>query len=475
MNVLPYTPESYQLMHDGAITLARVESNGIRIDTEYLRKTARRLTRRIDHLSQKIQESEVVQTWKTKFKGRFNLNSLDQLGAVLFEEMGFESDQRTATGKHKTDEDSLSRINHPFIQDYLKIKTLNKTLNTYVLGIRREVVNGLIHPFFNLHLVTTFRSSSDSPNFQNIPVRDPIIGKLIRQAFIPRSGHRLVEADFSGIEVSVAACYHKDPRMMEYLEDKTKDMHRDMAMQCYMLPLEELTPTKGDKEDTKRCKNIRYCGKNAFVFPEFYGSYYPDRARELWNYISSMDLKKRDGTSLLVHLREQGIRELGDLDPTQKPRRGTMELHIQQVEKDFWEKRFPIYDAWKKKWVKAYIQDGFMRMLTGFICQGYLKRNEIINYAVQGSAFHCLLWSLIRLQRKLDKHRMKALIIGQIHDSIVSDVPDEELNDFLELSREVMVDDLKDAWDWIITPINIEAEVTPVDGNWFQKAEMTIG
>ncbi len=391
---------------------------------------------------------------------------------MLFGEMGFECTERTATGRYKTDEESLSRINHPFVKDYLKVKKFEKTLTTYLLGIRREVVNGFIHPFFNLHLVRTYRSSSDSPNFQNIPVRDPAIGQLIRQAFIPRPGRRLVELDYGGIEVCVAACYHQDPTMLAYLEDDTKDMHRDMAMECFKLPLKELTPAdKTDTAEVKRAKDIRYCGKNMFVFPSFYGSFFLDCARNLWNAITSMNLHTRDGRSLLIHLREQGIREVGDLNPTEKPRKGTFERHLQKVEQDFWEKRFPIYDRWKKNWVKAYRRDGYMLTKTGFICQGYLKRNEIFNYPVQGSAFHCLLRSLIHLQRRLDESKMKSLIVGQIHDSVVSDVPDEELNEFLALSQEVMVDDLKDAWDWIVTPINIEAEVTPVNGNWYEKKE----
>ncbi|NIS13857.1 MAG: hypothetical protein GWN12_18860, partial [Thermoplasmata archaeon] len=88
----------------------------------------------------------------------------------------------------------------------------------------------------------TFRSSSDSFNFQNIPIRDLELARLIRQAIIARSGHRLVEIDYSGVEVHVAACYHQDPTMLEYLEDKSKDLHRDMAMEIFKLPLEELTP-----------------------------------------------------------------------------------------------------------------------------------------------------------------------------------------------------------------------------------------
>ena len=115
-----------------------------------------------------------------------------------------------------------------------------------------------------------------------------------------------------------------------------------------------------------------------------------------------------------------------------------------------------------------------MLTLTGFICQGYMKRNEIVNYPVQGVAFHCLLWSLIRLQKELKKRKMKTLIIGQIHDSMLNDVPDEELDEFLPLAQYIMVDELLKAWKWINVPIEIEAEVTPIEGNWYQKREKKI-
>ncbi len=124
--------------------------------------------------------------------------------------------------------------------------------------------------------------------------------------------------------------------------------------------------------------------------------------------------------------------------------------------------------------MEKYQERGWMKTLTGFICQGWMKRNEIINYPVQGSAFHCLLWALIHLQRELEKRKMETLLVGQIHDSLLADVPEGELEDFLRLAQHVMVDDLKEAWSWINVPLEVEAEVTPVDGNWYEKEGMKI-
>jgi len=465
--MIPYSKEAYQLLHDGSITLAKIEANGIRIDTSYLAKAQRRLRRRINRTTEKLETSEILKIWKREYKGATNVDSGQQLGHILFEVMGY-TGEKTKHEIYKTDETALAKIDNPFVKDYLQLKKMKKSLTTYLQGIEREVVNGYLHPGFNLNMARTYRSSSDSPNFQNIPIRDPKIAKLIRQAFIARPGRCLVELDYSGIEVCIAACYHQDPTMLEYLEDKTKDMHRDMAMECFRLPLDEMVPSD------KRAKQIRYCGKNMFVFPQFYGDWYIDCAKSLWDAIDQLDLQLRDGTSLKEHLRSKGIRERGDCDPREKPRKGTMERHIQQVEKEFWTKRFPIYDRWKKKWVREYNDRGWMKTLTGFICQGWMKRNEIINYPVQGSAFHCLLKSLIGIQDEIEKQKMESLLVGQIHDSVIGDIPMEELDDFLGMAQDVMVRRLKEAWSWINVPLEVEAEVTPVDGNWYQKKEQSI-
>ena len=112
--------------------------------------------------------------------------------------------------------------------------------------------------------------------------------------------------------------------------------------------------------------------------------------------------------------------------------------------------------------------------LTGFRIEGLYKRNEVINYPVQGSAFHWLLWSLIRIQKLLKKYKMKSLLVGQIHDSIVGDVHKKELRDYLDIVKQVMTIDVRKHWEWIIVPLRIEAEVAPVGGSWFDKKEVKI-
>ena len=165
---------------------------------------------------------------------------------------------------------------------------------------------------------------------------------------------------------------------------------------------------------------MRYCGKNMFVFPQFYGDFYINNARAMWEAIDAMG-HEVDGVPLKQYLKRKNILRLGACDAKQQPANGTFEKHIKKVEMDFWQKRFKVYNQWKRKWWDKYLENGGFPTLTGFRIDGVMGRNDVINYPVQGSAFHCLLWSLIQLNRWLRKNKMRSKIVGQIHDSIVAD------------------------------------------------------
>lgn len=480
--MIPHSPEAYQLLHRGALALAQVESHGIRVDRKYLRRALRETQNEIKELQEGLQNSKVGRIWRRTFGAKTNFDATQQLGKILFDVAKIaESPGRTEKGQHKTDEDSLVLIKHPFVRDYLKVRKRQKGIN-FLKGIQRELVGQWLRPSFNLHIVKTYRSSSDAPNFQNLPVRDAWLSKLVRRCIIARARHCIVEVDYSGVEVKVAYCLHRDPKMKKYLEDPKSDMHRDSAIRCFKLPKD--TPPEWWK--TPEGKAVRHSAKNQFVFPEFYGNYYAACARDMWREIHTRKLVAPDGTPMLKWLRSKGIKRLGDqaqrlghddelIGPPGPPEKGTFEYHIRQVEDEFWNEDFPVYTQWKKDQYAQYQETGWVQTVTGFIVQGYMKRNEVLNYPIQGPAFHCLLWSLIQLQGcegvkgALRKAGLKAKIIGQIHDSIVADVPEEEVDDFLVVCHDVMVRQLMEHWDWIITPLDIEAEVTPPGGSWVEK------
>jgi DNA polymerase-1 len=364
------------------------------------------------------------------------------------------------------DEDVLEQIDHPFVKQFLKLEGLKKLRSTYLMGVRREVVDGLLHPSFNLHLVRTYRSSSDHPNFQNIPIRDKEIGKLIRSCFVPRPGHVLVESDYGSLEVRVSACYNHDPMLIEYINDPTKDMHRDMAAECYMIEPHEVS------------KEARFYAKNQFVFPEFYGSYFAQCAPNLWNAIGRYNLKTTDGQSLEDVLLAQGITSLGETFSHYSGRietkPGTFMEHIRQVEEDFWGRRFKVYAQWKLDWWGAYLERGYFDLLTGFRCQGPMSKNETTNYPGQGTGFHFLLWELVQLQRWVRAEQLRSRIIGQIHDSLVWSFHKDEVSRVLAKCQQVMTRDVLRHWPWINVPFGIEAEVAPVGGTWNDKQKQEI-
>ena len=109
-----------------------------------------------------------MRLWRKRYGTKTNIYSDTQLGDILFKQMGFAATAETKRG-WKTDEEALKTIDHPFVTDYLEAKKYKKAATTYLRGIARETVNGMLHCFFNLHTTQTYRSSSEAVNFQNQP------------------------------------------------------------------------------------------------------------------------------------------------------------------------------------------------------------------------------------------------------------------------------------------------------------------
>lgn len=446
----PNTYDAIKLMQEGSMALARAERNGIHIDMRYCHRTLKRITRKCDKIDEELRDSELYTKGRKEYGKKFNPESNEQLAYILYEVLGHDVTKTTATGKNSTDEEALRATGNKDVLKVLEKRKLTKVGTTYIGGFVREQINGIIHPFFHLHFVRTFRGSSSNPNFQNIPNRDPEMKALARTAIIPRPGHMLLAADFSGVEVRVATCYHKDPEMIKYNSDSTKDMHRDMAMECYKIPQKLIS------------KVVRNSVKGKFVFAQFYGDYWKSCAQGMWqDVLDEKTYKLDDGTTLLSHMRSVG---LGNL-----PR---FESHIEKVEKNFWGKRFPKYAEWKEEWWDGYQERGYFDTLTGFRCGGIMSRNDAINYPVQGSAFHCLLWSLTRITEIGIKRKWRSHVVAQIHDEIVMDVHPDELEEVTEVLNYIMQEALLEHYKWIIVPIEVEIEACPVDWPLVHKNEL---
>jgi DNA polymerase-1 len=307
----------------------------------------------------------------------------------------------------------------------------------------RSNVDGYLHPSIDLNHVASGRSNSSDPNLQNVPVRDEKSAKIIRGGFIPSPGNLLMEADFKAIEVRVMACYTHDPVLISYILDETKDMHTDQAARIFKLKQFEVT------------KQIRHIGKNDFVFPEFYGDWYETCAKSAWEDCDPLTTKS--GMPVKEHLANKGITTLK-----------SFKKHLEIVEKDFWS-MLKITKRWRQTVVNDYLQKGYVDTFFGFRRNGYLEKNQIINTPVQGTAFHCLLWAYNRLTRLFKEMELVSKLIGQIHDSILSDVHPKEQIIVANLMRQVMEKDIAAKFDWIVVPLTVEIETTGIDMPWSTK------
>ena len=476
------TLEAYRLVHEGALALAEVEANGMAINVPYLFKVDGEIEKSIKDIKQELRGTPLFEQWRKRYGQKATLTSPQQLAGVFYDVLGYTPTTLTAkAGKPKADEDALTGLKFKekshkrFVKRYYEMKRLDKIKGTYLAGIKKELVGELIHPMYHLHTASTTRSSSSDPNGQNF-----IKEELFRKCFIPRRpGNHIVEFDYGGHEFKIASAVWSDPEMIRYASDPKADVHRDMAAKLFLMTNEQVKAVKG----------LRQAVKSYFVFATLYGSWWLKTALNLWN--NCKGLKFEDGKTVRQHLREKGIRELGEGDQHVDHPEGTFKRHVKEFEAEFF-RQFSVFARAKDEWYNGYRKNLGFRLKTGFWISrqgekdakggsgeagsegkgtgGLCTKNFCLNAPVQGPAFHCVLWSLIRLQKLLKKRGMKAVVIGQIHDSILADVPGDELQEFLTLVRRVMTRDIRKAWDWIVVPLEAECSVAPMGKSWAEKA-----
>lgn len=429
--------EGLHFFMEGDQVLSEIHQYGFILDRERIEKWKKRIEKKTNNIKKRILDSEELKNWDKNRE--FKINSPDDMKYILFDILKLKSTKETVSGKKSVDQESLSKFNIPFTEKVLEYRKWLKAKDTYISQYEREEVNGLLHAFFNLGKVDTFRSSSSSPNLQNIPKRDKTIKSIIRSFFRPRPGCRIVERDYGQMEVRIAACYTKDKNLIAYCSDDSKDMHRDNAVHLFLRKPDEVT------------KIERFITKNKFVFREFYGGYYEQAAPEIW-----ADMPKESK----IHLKSKGIKREKDFIE-----------HVRVVEENLWN-MFPEFAAWKDSFVKKYEKKGYIDLLTGFRCYGPMKRNEINNYCIQGSAFHVLLWTLIEIHKLIEKEGLKSRFLGQIHDAAVSNEYPEEEEIIDKWFIEYGLNKVKEHWPWIIVPLKIEKERSEINGDWANMTDM---
>jgi hypothetical protein len=189
-----------------------------------------------------------------------------------------------------------------------------------------------------------------------------------------------------------------------------------------------------------------------------------------WENVVEAGLKLPNGMTCKEWLEQKGIIELGEVENGQ-PTPGSFLEHCKSVEDKMWNKRFPQYTQWKKDIVDYYQKYGYIESLFGFKFTGYMSNNQCSNFPIQSARFHLLLYALIQVQKMIKRKKLKTKLVGQIHDSIIADVPVEELKVY---HREVhkIVSGLQDVFDWLVVPMEIEVEISKTREEGGSLAEM---
>lgn len=458
------TKEANQLLLEGSLALAQIENSGVRVDAKYLDQAIKQVDSDIADMEKELDDDrEVMPVWKERYGHKMSLGSPAQLETILFDDMGYQSKGMTKNNKRRrTDKEALELVDLDFVKTYIRWREYGKARSTYLIGLKREIVerdgNWYVHPSYNLNTTISFRSSANMLNFQNQPARNPEIAEMIRKCYIPRKGRLFGEPDYAQIEVRVPAAITGDKELRRYVLDPDSDMHRDQACNVFKIPASEV-----DR------KTARATTKNNFVFASFYGAAPANCARRIWEDIDRFQIKTMSGIPMKDHLRKKGITELGDTDIQASPEPGTFAHHIGLCQDKLW-KRFSGYDQWREDGYQKYLREGSIACVTGFAWHDIAPKNEVMNRLIQGPAFHCTLWSLIRILPRLRKYKLKTLVIGEIHDSLQLDIVPSEVQDVLDIVVSIMTKELPKAWKWLNSiPLEVECDISPVNKSWFHK------
>lgn len=454
----PATREAYKLFHEGVNVLAEVEITGIPVSLDRLRESTLEIQKEIRQLESQIRATDFYGIQRNRFKKSTSSGSRDQISWVIYDCFKVGGAERSGDGGYKFDKQVVEDIQESpetptEIREYLtlfsRVQKLQTLQGTFIDGLSKDCVNGRVHGFINLHTTKTYRGSADSPNLNNLPSRDPEASRLVKGAVVPRPGYVIVEMDYSALEVHVATCYHKDPTMISYL-NSGYDMHSDMATECYFLTEE------WKRKYPKTAKALRQHAKMGFTFSAFYGDYFASMAEKLWRYAKVPEVREL--------LEFNGIRKLGVIKQDGKLQadeesKDSYARHIKEVDRRFWNERFGVYNQWKRDLWDQYSRTGYLYTHTGFRIHGVLKRNELSNIGTQGSAFHCLLQSIIDVNREIKQREWKSRVIMEVHDSMLSEVAEDELDEYITVCQEIMTTRLREKWKWIIMDLKVETEV----------------
>ena len=350
-----------------------------------------------EELKQKIEEK--IKNIHKLAGEEFNVNSTKQLGEILFEKLKLPIVKKTKSG-YSTDVDVLEKLRgeHPIIEEILEYRQLAKLNSTYIEGLRPYInpKTKRIHSFFHQTITATGRISSTEPNLQNIPTRFEL-GKRIRKIFEPEEGKVYVDADYSQIELRVLAHMSEDEHMIQAFKNN-EDIHKQAASKVFKVPIDEVT-----KEQRSNAKAVNFgivYGISDFGLGEQLG------------------ISRKIAKTYIDEYLEQysGIKKY-------------MENTIEQAKKD------------------GYVETLFhrRRYIPELKSKNYMVRQfgnrAAMNTPIQGTAADIMKIAMIKVYNALKENNLKAKIVLQVHDEMMIEAPEEEI----EKVKEILTNSMQSA------------------------------
>ncbi|NGM83098.1 DNA polymerase I [Paenibacillus sp. 7124] len=380
------------LFHDLEMPLSRIladmEKQGISVNTDGLKELGREFESTISGLVEQIYEIAGTE---------FNLNSTKQLGEILFDKLGLPVIKKTKTG-YSTDAEVLEKLEpyHEIVRNILQYRTLAKLQSTYVEGLLKEIApsTGKVHTFYRQTIAATGRLSSQFPNLQNIPIRLEE-GRKIRKVFVPSEpGWSILAADYSQIELRVLAHISDDARLKEaFLHDM--DIHTKTAMDVFGVPADAVDG------------NMRRSAK-AVNFGIVYGI-------SDYGLSQNLNITRKEAARFIEQYFEvfQGVRRYMDEIVREARKTGYVTTLLER------RRYLPEINA------------------SNFNLRSFAERTAM-NTPIQGTAADIIKLAMIHMDRALFKQKLKSRMLLQVHDELVFEVPEEELETMKKLVPEVM-------------------------------------
>jgi len=354
--------------------LAGMEIVGVRVDVAELQRLAGELSDEASRLEKEIQALAGVE---------FVVNSTPQLRQVLFERLGLTPQKRTKTG-FSTDAQTLERLRgqHPIIEALLRYREVEKLRSTYGESLLHEVgADGRIHATFNQTVARTGRLSSDQPNLHNIPVRSEE-GRRFRRCFIPSDGTRFLIADYNQVELRVIAHLASEPALVEAFRVGT-DIHNVTASRIYGVPAEEVTLAMRSK-----AKMVSYglaYGMEAYGLAQRLGIPVDEATEILDAYWEAFPAVRAYMDKVVAEARERGYTET------------------------LYGRRRPLPELQSSRYqVRA------------------AGERQAMNAGIQGLAADIFKVALVRLYGRIESDEMRSVLVLQVHDEVILEVPPDE-------------------------------------------------